>query len=366
MHTVLVLGGSGFFGERICQALARNPDVRLLLAGRKLDKVMRVAQTIGLRPEQAMSVDAAEAGLANRLRERGVDTVIHTAGPFQGQDYTVARAAIEAGCHYIDLADGRGFVAGIDQLDALARSRGVTVVSGASSVPALSSAVVDRYLPEFERLDSIHMGISSGARAPGLATVRGVFSYAGQPIRHLSAGEWTSGYGWGDLRRHSFPTPLGARWLSRCDIPDLDLFPKRYPSVRTVSFHAGFASDAGHLVVCGLARLVRAGILPSLTPWAPALNRLSRCIEPLVSDQGGMFVRLEGIGSNHQPHRRTWSLLAARNHGPSIPCGAAIALTSKLAAGLPLPAGARPCMGLVSVSEYLDCLKGLAIRETVE
>jgi len=117
--------------------------------------------------------DANDPGLAARLRELAVNTLIHTAGPFQAQKYTVAKAAIEAGCHYIDLADAREFVSGIESLDSAARERGVTVVSGASSVPALSSAVIDRYLPRFKRLDSIEFGISSGGRAPGLATVRG-------------------------------------------------------------------------------------------------------------------------------------------------------------------------------------------------
>jgi hypothetical protein len=79
----------------------------------------------------------------------------------------VAHAAIEVRCHYIDLADGRQFVAGISSLNAQALAAGVSVISGASSVPALSSAVVDRYLPRFARLDAIRMGISSGARAPG-------------------------------------------------------------------------------------------------------------------------------------------------------------------------------------------------------
>jgi uncharacterized membrane protein len=40
------------------------------------------------------------------------------------------------------LADGRQFVAGISSLDALAAAAGLTVISGASSVPALSSAVI--------------------------------------------------------------------------------------------------------------------------------------------------------------------------------------------------------------------------------
>lgn len=195
-----------------------------------------------------------------------MNTLIHTAGPFQGQDYKVASDAIEAGANYVDLADGRRFVAGIGTLDDAARDKGVVVVSGASSVPALSSAVVDEYAPAFQNLESIRLGIGSGARAPGLATVRGVFGYCGKPIQRLENGTWVETHGWLDLTRYEFPKPVGRRWLSSCDVPDLEIFPKRYGSVRTVTFHAGFASDLGHLFVWMMAGLVKTGVVPSLAP----------------------------------------------------------------------------------------------------
>jgi saccharopine dehydrogenase-like NADP-dependent oxidoreductase len=67
------------------------------------------------------------------------------AGPFQGQDYEVAQAAARAGAHYIDLADGRRFVCDFAAaLDAEFRSTGRTALSAASTVPALSSALVER------------------------------------------------------------------------------------------------------------------------------------------------------------------------------------------------------------------------------
>src|SRR5262249_44153336 len=153
---------------------------------------------------------------------------------------------------YIDLADGRQFVAGIRQLDGLARSRGLSVVSGASSVPALSAAVVDHFLHAFEHLESIRIGISSGGRVPGPATVRGVFGCAGRQIQQLTHGAWEKPYGWSDLRRHRFPLPVGRRWLANCDVPDLELLPQRYPSLKTVSFQAGFASGLGQLGVWSL------------------------------------------------------------------------------------------------------------------
>ena len=366
MHTILVLGGYGFFGERISESLASDPSVQLLVAGRDVGKAAALVARLSLPVERAVVLDANAPALAARLQDLRVNTLIHTAGPFQAQKYTVAMAAIAAGCHYIDLADGREFVAGIEGLDGLARERGVTVVSGASSVPALSSAVIDRYLPQFERLDSIEFGISSGGWAPGLATVRGVFSYGGKPFQEWRGGAWRTTHGWLDLRRHLFPPPLGARWLSSCDIPDLTLFPKRYPTARTVSFHAGFASAAGQLVVCALAGLVRVRLLKSLTPFAAPLSRVSRWIEPLISDQGGMFVSLAGEGRESNRLYVSWNLLARQNHGPYIPCGAAIALARKLANGASLPKGALPCVGLLTVKEFLAPLRNLDIREVVE
>jgi saccharopine dehydrogenase-like NADP-dependent oxidoreductase len=366
MHTVLVIGGYGFFGARICGALAKNPTIRLVIAGRNSDNAGRLAQRLGLVADQAVGIDAKSPTLGEILKELRVGTVIHTAGPFQGQDYTVARAAISAGCHYIDLADGRQFVAGIEALDSAAKERNLMVTSGASSVPALSSAVVDRYLPEFERLESIRIGISSGARAPGLATVRGVFSYAGKPVMTLQEGSWATAFGWLGLERHQFPSPLGRRWLGTCEVPDLDVLPKRYPTAKTVTFQAGFASDAGHLLVWTLAGLVKLGLLPSMTPFASALNRVSRWIEPIVSDKGGMFVTLQGMGREGRPHRVSWNLIAEHNYGPFIPCGASIVLATKIAEGVKLPVGAMPCLGLLTVAEYLDALRGLDVKEVVE
>lgn len=363
LHTTLVLGGYGFFGTRICQALATNKSIRLLIGGRDLNQAQQLAHQLGLDPEQAIAIDADALNLEQRLVELQVATIIHTAGPFQGQDYRVARAAIRAGANYMDVADGRAFVAGIGQLDELARERGVFVTSGASSLPALSSAVVDRYSVRFRKLQSIRHGIASGARAPGLATMRGVFGYCGKPFTRLVAGRADLTYGWLDLKRHHFSAPVGPRLLGSCDVPDLTLFQTRYPDVQSVTFHAGFASAPGHLFLWAAAQLVRYGILRSLTSLVVPLHAISRWLEPFVSDKGAMFVAMDGIGVDGQVLSLEWQLLAAQNHGPHIPCGAAIALANKLARGDELPTGAMPCMGILTVEDYLSALQGFDVRE---
>ncbi|HET9472601.1 MAG TPA: hypothetical protein VFO82_01835, partial [Steroidobacteraceae bacterium] len=258
---------------------------------------------------------------------------------------------------------GRAFVTGIARLDAQARAANVAVLSGVSSLPALTSAVVDRYLPQFSRLDAIRMGISSGAVVPGIATMRAVLGYCGKPIRVWEGGAWKVEHGWLDTQVHEFPKAVGARRLGRCDVPDLELLPLRYPGVKTVSFHAGFASHTAHRVVELLARWVRDQRISSATSFARPLTTLAQWMKPLFSDRGAMFVTLEGVDRDGDSLSLTWNLVARDNHGPHVPCAAAIALTNKIAAGTELAPGARPCMGVLSVEDMLGSLEGFSIRE---
>jgi hypothetical protein len=362
MHRVLVLGGYGFFGSRICEALVRNPRIHLLIAGRDEQKATALAYKLGIGAQRAKVIDATSPQLALQFRKLEVGTVIHTAGPFQEQNYAVAQAAIQARCNYLDLADARSFVTGITRLDEAARAAGIAVVSGVSSLPALTSAVVDQYLDRFERLDAIRIGLSSGARVPGIATIQAVLGYAGKPFRVLENGQWIEVDGWLDRIEYEFAKPVGRRLLGRCDVPDLDLLAQRYAGVKTVSFHAGFAFDTGHRLVEFLARQVRDGRMTSAIGFTRLLATVGCWIEPLISDRGAMFVRMEGIYQG-APLRLTWQIVARENHGPHIPCGASIALANRIAGGTSLTPGAYPCMGLLSIDDLMEPLKRLAVRE---
>ncbi|MDF3936249.1 saccharopine dehydrogenase NADP-binding domain-containing protein [Pseudomonas citronellolis] len=359
---VLVLGGYGNFGSLIVRRLAAIDGIRVLVAGRDQKRASALAREVN---GEAVCLDMNQPTLAGRLRELQVNLLISAAGPFQGQDYRVARAAVAAGAHYVDLADARGFVCAIGELDRAARGAGVLVCAGASSVPALSAAVIDELLPRFARLDSIRHGISSSAKIPGQATLAAVLGYCGKPLRQLRAGQWQSVFGWQDLVAHRFPAPLGRRWLANCDVPDLELFPQRYPTVREVRFGAGLGLRLTHFGTWALSWLVRAGLLRDARRLGPLLQRLAQSLEPLGDGRSGMFVQLSGEDHEGRPLALCWELLAHHDHGPNIPCLAAVALARKLAAGGLAQRGATPCVGLLSLDEYLVELDGLAVSHTL-
>ncbi len=85
---------------------------------------------------------------------------------------TISHApASRRAARHLDIADGRDFVAGIGALDAAARGADVAVISGASSVPALSGAVLRELTPGFDDLSAIEMAISASNRATAQASV---------------------------------------------------------------------------------------------------------------------------------------------------------------------------------------------------
>ncbi|QHF02671.1 KR domain-containing protein [Pseudomonas asturiensis] len=351
---VLVIGGYGNFGSLICDHLVTMPMVELVISGRdsrKLAQKVAELQTLGGKVCESWCGDAMKEGTATELRAMGIQLVIHTAGPFQQQSYAIARHCIEAGVNYCDLSDCRAFVTGVSTLDAAAREAGVSVLSGCSSVPTLSAAIIDQHRERFLRIDSIEHGISSAAKMPGLSTVLGVLAYAGKPINQLKDGQVHQVPGWMDLTLRKIPG-MGTRLLANVDAPDIDVFATRY-AAKNLRFKAGSGLKAGGIANFLLASAVRRGLIHDPAPWATRLHRWGTRFEHLGDKKSAMYIDVDGIDHNRQPLRMLALLTALNDKGPQIPSCAAVALATKMAAGYrPLP-GARACVGEITVNEYL-------------
>lgn len=348
----LVLGGYGNFGARICRALAGDPSIQVLIAGRDRRRADRLAAELG-RGARGVAIDHAERAFAPALRALGVELLIHAAGPFQQQSYAVAQAAAAAGAHYVDLADGRRFVCDFPAaMDTAFRTAGRVAVSGASTVPALSSAVVDQLCNGWQRIDTIDLCIAPAQTAPrGRATMAAVLSYCGEPIQVWDGGRWQARRGWARPEPEEFAR-LRPRLGALCDIPDLELFPRHYSVTRRVMFRAALEVPLAQRAFAALAALRAAGVLAQPARLAGVLNQAARLLDRLGCARGGMVVRVEGADAEGCAARRAWHVTADDDHGPEIPCMAAILLARRLARGQAGPAGAFTCMGLLPLADF--------------
>jgi hypothetical protein len=349
-RTVLVVVGGGAFGGRLVEGLTVTTDFDVVIAGRDLARAEAQAAVFGERV-RAMRLDTATV-TEEELAGAGAFVVVDAAGPFQGAEYRLARAAIAAGMHYLDLADARDFVAGFGALDAEARLAGVVALTGASSTPALSHAVLDRLTAGWRRIDTVEIAISPGNRnSPrGLSVIRAILSYAGQKVRVFADGAWTERRGWGWPVRRTMPG-LGKRWLSLCETPDLDLVPARFAPREAALFRAGLELGVMHLGLCAAGLLVQVGLLPSLTPFARPFRWIAERLKGFGGDCGGMLVEAVGIDAAGRPVRSAWSLVAEDGGGPAVPTLPALAAVGALADGRLTEPGARPCAGVLELGD---------------
>ena len=367
MSGVLVLGGYGVFGSRLCELLASAGELKVYVAGRRAAPARALVSRLGAPALEAVMLDRdAPDGLAAFLKERRPEVVVDAIGPFQKRDFRLAELVIAHGAHSLDLADDRAYVSGIRVLDGAARARGVLATSGASTVPALSCAVVDRLLRELDSLESVEIGISPGQRAPrGLATIRSVLSYCGKPVPAVAPAHRAARRGWGDLGRHRYPPPVGGRWLSNVDLPESVVLAERYPGVESIVLRAGLELSVLHLGLSLLSLMVARGWIASLVPASRFLGRVAALLSPLGSDAGAMHVTVVG-GREGRRFRRHWTIVAEHNDGPFIPAAAASVLAKRLCrvpGYTPLGTrGALPCVGLVELEELMLELRGRAIR----
>lgn len=358
--TILILGGYGTFGGRLARLLADEARLTLIIAGRSLERAERFCATFeGAATAVPARLDRSALAELPALRP---DLVVDASGPFQlygPKPYAAVIACLAAGIPYVDLADGREFVAGIAPYDRAARQRGVFVLAGASSFPVLTVAVVRALSTGLASVESVTGGIAPSPYAGvGANVVRAIAAYAGQPIPLRRDGADAVGYGLAESRDYTIAPPgqlpLRTTRFSLVDVPDLALLPELWPGLRSVWMGAGPVPEILHRALNGLAALVRRGVLPNLTRLAPLFERAVNTLR-WGEDRGGMFVEVAGRDHRDRPVTRSWHLVAEGADGPLIPSMAVEAIVRGMLEGRRPEPGARAAAGELTLADY-ECM----------
>lgn len=359
MKTVLVLGGYGGFGARLCRRLGED-GWRVVVAGRDLVKAQALASSI---PEAVAARADRNGDLVPLLAEHDPQLVIDAAGPFQGSSYAVPKACIARGIAYLDLADARDFVCGIEALDERARAADVAVVSGASSVPAVSGAVIRELAQGLEHVDSVEIAISASDRATaGTSVASAILSYVGKPLPVWKGQRTVELAGFQHLSRlrlTAHDTRRFDRRVALADVPDLEIWPEALPGRPATLFHAGPEFGFQVLALWLLSWPVRWGWLRSLTALAPLLRPLQAVTRRFSDGRSAMSVELAGYDGMSFVRRR-WELLARDGLGPEIPVLAAQLLARRVGSGT-LEAGARSAHAELDIADFDAPFEALGI-----
>lgn len=151
---VAVYGASGHTGGFVLDELARR-GIPALAVGRR---------AAGLRRAVPQRIAALDDPAALRAAFAGCAVVIHCAGPFLDTAAPVVAAALDAGCHYIDVtAEQESARRTLRDADAPARERGLVVLPAAGFygglADLLASALAEGREP-IEQIEQIDVAVA--------------------------------------------------------------------------------------------------------------------------------------------------------------------------------------------------------------
>ena len=362
---LLILGGYGVFGSRLAELLADLSDLEILIAGRNLTKATSFCDGYqGEANVTPLQLDRVE--IATRLPEIMPDILVDASGPFQdyGEScYSVIEACIAHKINYLDFADAADFVFGVSQFDNAAHSAGIFVLSGVSSFPVLTAAVL-REIAKNTEIVSVTGGIAPSPYAGiGLNVMRAVVSYAGSPVKLIRHGKPATGIGLGESIRYTVAPPgqlpLRNIHYSLVEVPDLQVIPPEHPSIRDIWMGAGPVPEILHRVLNLLAKArARFGWKP-LTRHAPLFYQILNMMK-FGEHRGGMFIHVKGKRDG-KPTAHSWHLLAEGDDGPYIPSMAVEAIIRKKLAGDNPAFGARSTTNALELDDYRELFENRTI-----
>ncbi len=351
---VLLIGGTGVFGERLAQHLCPVSGIDLIVTSRNELKAKQLAarlvQAYPFASVSAIQLDHRH-NLKSRLDEVKPFIVVDCSGPFQSIDYSVASTVLQAGAHIIDLADARDYLKDYaDALDETAKRHAAVGLAGASSTPALSASAARALCRDWQRIDGIDICITPGGKSEvGRAVISAIMSYAGREIPVWREGRLAQAHGWLGSRTVTMPV-LGKRHVAPVETIDAELLGPRHKVTSHVRFAAGLESRLEQWGMQLIAQLARWGLLRRPARLIPLLLGARNLTRLTTSNRGGMNVTVTGLDVQGKLAKAVYSLVAKQGHGPNVPVLPAAAAVKALLRGRAEP-GARLAERVLSLAD---------------
>jgi short subunit dehydrogenase-like uncharacterized protein len=274
---VLIYGATGYTGTLISRLLAGRDLVApggLVLSGRDPGRLQALAASLEA-PVELRPAAAEPAPLAAALA--GIDVVLSCAGPFAGCGEAVVRAALAAGCDYLDISGEQSFLRDTyERCEALARRSRRAVVSGFAFEVVLgewAAQLAARAVPGGE-LDELVIGYAIDHLHPTRGTMLSALSALAQPGCTWLRDRWVHGGVASRVRTMHFPPPFGLRSALLFPSGEVITVPRHQRSARVETYLAlgeFLAGPAGQSALGGAGRLLLSGGARLLGSFLPAL-----------------------------------------------------------------------------------------------
>lgn len=254
MRRIVLLGGSGFFGSAIAEALRER----------------------GFAPQtpshSQVDVESSEAMLSTL---QAGDVVIDAGGPFHRRTTALLEVAMTVGIDVIDLSDNLGYALAVYAMHERLKAANVRVFTSCSAVSTVTAAAVRKSgIPDPVRISVCLLPASRYSSSA--ATVDSLLRSLSRPIRVLHNGHLTAATGWSRSTVFSLPLGRGEVRGYLAESADAVTLPVVWPGLRDVDFFVDTQVFAvNRMIALALRVPAGKGLLEGLAPVGLPLSRLA-------------------------------------------------------------------------------------------
>jgi saccharopine dehydrogenase-like NADP-dependent oxidoreductase len=249
----VVLGGAGDMGNEAVRALASHSGVEeVMIADFNLKAAEALAEELG-GPVRACRVDVLDHGaLVEAIR--GYDVALGFVGPFIHFERLLAQAAIEAGVHYVSIADDFEAARDALALDEAAKQAGVTIITGLGNCPGLTNLLAKKGVQSLESAKRVNISWFGGADdAGGYANYRHAIHIFCGKVPSFQGGREVAAKAGSGREIVEFPAPCGRLPVYHTGHAEPVTIPRNMPGLEEVTLKGGvwpnWLSRAGILLV---------------------------------------------------------------------------------------------------------------------
>ncbi len=308
---ILVLGGYGNTGTRLCALLTSHTDAEVIVAGRDIDRATRLAGELNMGSVERVSARALDASdreaIARACYDIDLLVVASSTGHHTGG---VARAAIETGTDYMDVVFSSRKLEVLRSLEKAIRDSGRCFITDGGFHPGLPAAVGRALADEFDSVESLVVAgiVRSSWRGLNLSpTTMAEFAeeLAGLATLEFREGSWRRA-GIRDAfrtRDFDFGPPFGEEPCVPMFLGEMEALTREMPDLVECGFWiAGFGPVVDWLVTPTVILAMRASGGRLARPMGRLLAwGLGRFARPPFGTT--LLARVEGVAGGHLTSR---------------------------------------------------------------
>jgi len=342
---ILALGGSGGMG-RFAVETAMNFDniERIIVADINEKSAIDFANSMN----DKVSGIGLDVTNEEKLKEimGSVDVVINTVGPFFKFGPPVLEAAIECGCHYLDINDDWEPTIEMLKYNDNASSKGVTAILGMGASPGLTNMLGAAVIKELDEVETLYTGWTmDGATPEEESSQSGINAAMIHAVQQMT----------GTVRIQDKGKPKMVKPLAKVEVdfpgfgkfkphifghPEAITFPHHF---KTIKNSINLAHGSGFLMLKWIMRLVDWKIL-SIEKAAGIVQNLSSSVRKDLEDKG-FETGLDLKNNNPMDPPPIYALALGNKDGEQVSCGATFKTSDLIsmgeATGIPLACGLK-------------------------